>query len=119
MKVQYNPKLKDRAKELRKNTIFSERVLWKYLKLSQMKGYKFTRQKPIGNYIVDFYCPKLQLIVEVDGNSHTDKQDYDEKRQKRLEGKGFHFIRFDGYYVIKQIEDVINQISDKIEQLEN
>jgi len=118
MKVYYNPELKQKARNLRNNVTFSERVLWKYLKSSQMKGYRFTRQKPIGNYIVDFYCSKLQLIIEVDGDSHNEKQEYDRKRQKELEDKGFHSLRFDGYTVIKQTESVLTVIADKIEELQ-
>jgi very-short-patch-repair endonuclease len=118
MKVYYNPELKQKARNLRNNVTFSERVLWKYLKSSQMKGYRFTRQKPIGNYIVDFYCSKLQLIIEVDGDSHNEKQEYDRKRQKELEDKGFHFLRFDGYTVINQTESVLTVIADKIEELQ-
>ena len=83
-----------------------------------MKGYQFTRQKPIGKYIVDFYCPKLHLIIEVDGDSHNEKQKYDQRRQQQLEEKGFRFLRFDGYSVIKQTESVRLVIADKIEELE-
>ena len=119
MKVYYNPELKQKARNLRNNATFSERVLWKYLKSGQMKGYRFTRQKPIGNYIVDFYCPKLQLIIEVDGDSHNEKQEYDRKRQKELESKGLKFLRFDGYSVIKQTDSVLSVIADKIEELES
>ena len=119
MKVYYNPELKQKARKLRNNATFSERILWKYLKSSQIKGYRFTRQKPIGNYIVDFYCPKLQLIIEVDGDSHNEKQEYDRKRQKELESKGLKFLRFDGYSVIKQTDSVLSVIADKIEELES
>ena len=118
MKVYYNPELKQKARNLRNNATFSERVLWKYLKSRQMKGYQFTRQKPIGKYIVDFYCPKLQLIIEVDGDSHNEKQEYDRKRQKELEDKGFHFLRFDGHSVLKQTESVLTVIADKIEEIQ-
>ncbi len=118
MKVYYNPELKQKARNLRNNATFSERVLWKYLKSRQMKGYQFTRQKPIGKYIVDFYCPKLQLIIEVDGDSHNEKQEYDRKRQKELEDKGFHFLRLDGHSVLKQTESVLTVIADKIEEIQ-
>ena len=118
MKVYYNPELKEKARKLRNNATFSERVLWKYLKSRQMKGYQFTRQKPIDKYIVDFYCPKLHLIIEVDGDSHNEKQEYDQKRQHNIEKRGFHFLRFDGHSVIKQTEGVLKVIADKIEELE-
>ncbi len=67
MKIRYNPKLKALARELRKNSTLSEVLLWNHLKGGQMKGYQFMRQKPIDDYIVDFYCSKLTLIIEIDG----------------------------------------------------
>ena len=70
----YNPKLKSLAKALRKNMTFSEVLLWNELKQKKMLGYDFDRQRPIDNYIVDFYCKDLMLVLEIDGNSH----DYEE-----------------------------------------
>ncbi len=73
----------------------SEVLLWNELKAGKMKGYKFNRQKPLGNYIVDFYCKKLNLVIEIDGESHLNKYEEDKKRQKQLEKRGLHFLRFD------------------------
>lgn len=75
MKVYYNSALKTKARELRNNPTYSERVLWKVLKSGQMNAFKFTRQKPIGNYLVDVYGAKLKRIIEVDGDSHNDRQE--------------------------------------------
>ncbi len=64
MKIQYNPKLKQLARELRNNATASEKRLWKYLRAKQMRGYDFHRQKPIDNYIVDFFCYRLRLVKD-------------------------------------------------------
>ncbi|WKZ20402.1 MAG: DUF559 domain-containing protein [Candidatus Jettenia sp. CY-1] len=70
MRIYYNPKLKALSRELRKNSTLSEILLWNKLKARKMRGYQFMRQKPIDNYIADFYCSKLRLVIEIDGNSH-------------------------------------------------
>ncbi|ORU66158.1 endonuclease domain-containing protein, partial [Francisella tularensis] len=82
----YNPKLKDRAKELRKAGILSEVLLWQELKSRKFLNLDFNRQKVIGNYIVDFYCDDLRLVIEIDGSSHDDKQEYDSIRDLYLLG---------------------------------
>jgi len=76
MKIHYNPKLKELARQLRNNSTQSEIRLWQYLKGKQMMGYDFHRQKPIDNYIVDFFCNKLKLAIELDGFSHYIKETY-------------------------------------------
>jgi very-short-patch-repair endonuclease len=63
--IPYNPKLKEYARQLRNNSTRSEIILWKYLKGKQMLGYDFHRQKPIDNYIVDFFCSELMLAIEL------------------------------------------------------
>ena len=94
--IRYNPKLKGRARELRNNATEGEIILWQRLKNSQMMGYDFDRQKPIDQFIVDFYCKSLALVIEVDGSVHDSKaaQSYDLERQTRLEGLGLQFLRF-------------------------
>ncbi len=92
--IPYNPKLKELARQLRRNSTQAEIMLWKYLKGKQMLGFDFDRQRPIGNYIVDFYCKDLMLAIEIDGESHNDKADYDAKRQARLERQGITVLRF-------------------------
>ena len=118
MKVHYNPRLKERARELRKNATFSERYLWKFLRARQMMGYQFMRQKPINNYIVDFYCSKLSLAIEIDGVTHNNKQIYDKKRDEDLKSLGLEVLHFDGYYVINNPSGTLQMISDKIRELE-
>jgi very-short-patch-repair endonuclease len=65
--IPYNPKLVSLAKQLRNNMTISEVLLWDELKSKQLLGYEFDRQRPIDNYIVDFYCKDLQLVIEIDG----------------------------------------------------
>jgi very-short-patch-repair endonuclease len=80
VRLPYNPKLKDRARELRKNMTKTEKKLW-YNFLSK-HSLRFLRQRPIDQYIVDFYCPKKKLIIEIDGSTHFTKDgvEYDAER---------------------------------------
>jgi very-short-patch-repair endonuclease len=92
--IRYNPALKKLASELRKNGTLSEVLLWKYLQGGQLNGFDFNRQKPIGNYIVDFFCSELLLAIEIDGCTHGYKEKEDEVRQKEIEKLGISFLRF-------------------------
>ncbi|MEW6684900.1 MAG: DUF559 domain-containing protein [Candidatus Edwardsbacteria bacterium] len=114
MKIYYNPKLKERARELRNNSTLSEVLLWQHLKNKQMMGCDFHRQKPIDEYIVDFFCPKLDLIIEIDGESHSDRTEEDKKRQARLESLGFHFLRFWDSEVNQNMEGILLAIEEWI-----
>jgi very-short-patch-repair endonuclease len=78
----YNPKLKERARHLRNNSTLSEVLLWNELKNGKMKGKDFHRQKPIINFIADFFCPELKLVIEIDGNSHDKENAYDKDRER-------------------------------------
>ena len=89
--IPYNQSLKELAKQLRKNMTLSEVLLWNELKQNKILGYDFDRQRPIGEYIVDFYCKELSLAIEIDGDTHIYKYDYDEKRQLDLEKLGVRF----------------------------
>ena len=91
--IPYNPKLKEYAKELRKNSTLSEVLLWKNIK-NKALGVQFHRQVPLLEYIVDFYCHELMLAIEIDGDSHLYKYEYDIKRQGELEKEGVVFLRF-------------------------
>ena len=94
MKLYYDPKLRALSRQLRKKRVRSEVLVWNHLKGRKMLGYQFTRQKPIGHYIVDFYCPALRLIIEIDGESHRERFEEDRDRQKDLEAIGLHLMRF-------------------------
>ncbi|MCK4559645.1 MAG: DUF559 domain-containing protein [Calditrichia bacterium] len=118
MKIYYNPKLKERARELRRNSTYTERLIWKHLRGGQLLGCKFQRQKPIDDYIVDFYCSKLQLVIEIDGISHNGKQNYDKKRENRLKSIGLNVVRIDGYYVLKNVTGALEIIAKRISELE-
>ncbi len=120
MKIHYNPKLKQRARNLRNNSTLSEVLLWEEIKNKRILGYKFLRQKPIGNYIVDFFCNKLKLVIEIDGESHTeDRFEYDMGRQKKLESMGITVLRFDDLEVKKDMENVLMAIEGWIRNREN
>jgi very-short-patch-repair endonuclease len=114
--IPYNPKLKEFAKKLRQNMTFSEVKLWNELKNGQMMGYDFDRQRPIGNYIVDFYCKDLQLVLEVDGITHEDEKviQKDEIRQNELEELGVSFLRFDALLVVNKVEAAVREIRNWI-----
>jgi len=116
--IPYNPKLKEKARVLRNNSTFTEVMIWNYLKNKQMKGYDFHRQKPLDNYIVDFFCNELMLAIEIDGESHYGNQERDIRRQNRLENYGISFLRFDDLEVRHQLDNVINRIEDWIDDFE-
>ncbi len=108
----YNPKLKSLAKALRQNMTFAEVLLWNELKQKKIYGYDFDRQRPINNYIVDFYCKDLMLAIEVDGISHYSEEAFnaDNKRQSRIETFGVKFLRFDDEEVRKDMPNVLRSI---------
>ena len=114
--IPYNPVLKELAKKLRHNMTLSEVKLWNELKNGKMLGYDFDRQRPIGNYIVDFYCKDLLLAIEVDGITHLDDEAIlkDKVRQKEIEESGVSFLRFDALLVINKVEAVTREIRDWI-----
>jgi very-short-patch-repair endonuclease len=112
--IPYNPKLKERARYLRNNSTLSEVLLWQRLKGKQMLGYDFDRQKPIDNYIVDFFCNELMLAIEIDGDSHAKKVADDQLRQQRLESLGVRFLRFYDRDVKQNMAGVLSVIENWI-----
>ena len=119
MKSSYFPSLKLKARELRKNGTKGEAILWKkVLKAKLMEGYQFNRQFPVDRYIVDFVCRRLNLIIEVDGNSHIAKGDYDSQRQNYLENLGYTVLRFEESEIINELQSVHYQISIVVKQIE-
>jgi len=114
--IPYDPGLKELASQLRKNMTLSEVLLWNELKNKRMLGYDFDRQRPIGNFIVDFYCKELQLAIEIDGDTHIYRYDYDDERQRNLEKLGVHFLRFDDIEVKKNMSNVLRVIETWIEK---
>ncbi|HIA94129.1 MAG TPA: DUF559 domain-containing protein [Candidatus Marinimicrobia bacterium] len=118
MKIHYNPKLKQLARNLWNNSTLSEVLLWNQLKGRKMKGYLFNRQRPILYFIVDFFCPKLNLVIEIDGWSHIGEKQYDKKRQKKIEYLGITFLRFDDHDVKTNMNGVYQIIMEWIEGFE-
>ncbi len=117
--IPYNRNLKTLSRKLRKESTLAEILLWNELKGKKL-GYTFNRQKPLLNYIVDFYCKPLYLIIEIDGYCHDTEEAYDEdmKRQKKLEDFGLVFLRFDDREVKKDMPNVLRVIKAKIKELE-
>jgi len=114
--IPYNPRLKEIASHLRKNSTLSEVLLWKYIKSKKMLGYDFDRQKPIDNYIVDFFCNELMLAIEIDGCTHNEKSKEDRRRQAKLESLGVWFLRFYDFDVKKNIQGVLSVIDGWIRE---
>ncbi|MDP3298220.1 MAG: endonuclease domain-containing protein [Thermodesulfovibrionia bacterium] len=112
--LSYDPKLKSLAIELRNNSTLSEVLLWQYLSKKQILGYDFDRQKPIDNYIVDFFCNELMLAIEIDGISHENKNEEDDIRQTRLESLGIRFLRFYDSDVKGNMQGVVTTIEEWI-----
>lgn len=114
----YNHELKNYANKNRKVMTKAEACMWKFvLGARQMQGYQFRRQRPVLNYIADFLCKDLMLIIEVDGLTHDWEQvaKNDAVRQARLEEIGFEVLRFSDDEVLNDIENVIRTIENYIE----
>jgi len=114
----YDQKLKSLSRELRNKSTLSEILLWNQLKSGKMLGYSFQRQKPIYKYIVDFYCPRLQLVLEIDGESHYGQFQKDRAREEDIVQLGLHVLRFQDRDVKKDMRNVLNCIQNWIEQQE-
>ena len=108
----YNKNLKNFARYLRTNMTEAEKKLWSHIMKKQLNGLQFYRQKTIGNYIVDFYCPKRKLIIELDGGQHYQKtgQLYDKERDTYLNKLGLLVLRFSDREVYENIEGVLETI---------
>jgi len=113
MMLAYNTKLKDRSRELRNQSTLSEVLLWNEIKAKKL-GFQFFRQKPIGNYIVDFYCPKLKLIIEIDGSSHNSKQEYDKLRDEYFNEIKLRLLKFLDGDVKNNLDGVVRAIREEI-----
>jgi very-short-patch-repair endonuclease len=117
----YNSRLQPLANNLRKNMTKAEACLWKYaLRAGMRKGYTFRRQRPVLNYIADFMCKELKLIIEVDGITHSwnETVSRDQEREQLLSNAGFQVLRFADDDVLKNINGVIESIDAMIEKIE-
>jgi len=117
----YNKSLKEFSRELRTHSTLSEILLWQKIRASQFRGYGFNRQKPLDNFIVDFYCKKLNLVIEIDGNSHFYEEAIleDQKRQKILEDLNLNFLRFLDIDVKQNMGYVLSELNFYVDDWED
>jgi len=107
-----NPKSK--ARDLRKNPTYSEKILWNHLRNRQIEGFYFRRQHPYAFYILDFFCQKADLAIEVDGEIHLVKTIYDKERTEYLESTGIKVLRFKNEDIDNKIEWVLSTIKSHL-----
>jgi very-short-patch-repair endonuclease len=111
----YDKSLVSRARENRKDPTAAETLIWnEVLRHRQFQAYKFLRQKPIGHYIVDFYCAELCLVIEIDGDSHARQVKYDEARSDYLHSLGLDVVRYTNRDVLQNIEGVFMDLQNRI-----
>lgn len=110
----------EKRRKLRREMTYCERIVWIHLRKKQL-GYRFLRQYSVDHYVIDFYCPKLKLAVEIDGDVHDlpDQKKYDAKRQKYLEDFGIKFIRIKNEEFLGNPDNAFMKIEDKIKLLES
>ncbi|WMP16886.1 endonuclease domain-containing protein [Thiothrix lacustris] len=114
--LDYNSNLRDPARDLRKNQTDAENILWAKLRRKQLCGVQFYRQKPIGGFIVDFYCAAAKLVVELDGKHHTEESQmaYDQERTQQLEVFGLHILRFSNQSIFQNTDAVVATIQSTL-----
>jgi very-short-patch-repair endonuclease len=114
----YYRKLKIRSRKLRSSMTDAEISLWSKLRRKQLYGLQFYRQKPVGNYIVDFYCPAAKLVIEIDGGQHyTERgQAQDYKRDAFLKDMGLSVLRFSNFDALGNIDGVVTEIVRHLEK---
>ena len=110
-----SPKAQQRAQALRNRATDAERFLWDRLRRRQLRGYRFRRQVPIGNYIADFVCIEARLIIEVDGSQHETRRTYDEQRTRYLEQRGFRILRIWDNQVFTEMQPALEAILNMLE----
>lgn len=94
----------------------AERVLWRAIRRKQLDGHRFRRQQPIGRYIVDFFCPEVRLIVELDGGQHAERADYDADRTEWLEARGYRVVRYWNPDVLRNLEGVLEDLRIRLRE---
>jgi len=115
--LRHNRNLLLRSRELRSNMTDAERALWSRLRRKQLNGYQFYRQKIIGNYIVDFYCPGAGLVIEVDGAQHYSEEmlEADRRRDDYIRGNGLTVLRFSNLDVRQNLDGVVERVLVRLE----
>jgi very-short-patch-repair endonuclease len=110
------PQMRNFARSLRKTPTAAELILWRSLRCKRMCGVRFHRQKAILDYVVDFYCPKALLAIEVDGAFHNNRQTKDAMRDARLKSRGILTLRFTNFEVYEKIGYVQAAIHETVTQ---
>lgn len=106
-----SPKQRENRNELRQHATLAEIALWRLLKGRSVKGLKFRRQHGVGPYILDFYCPELKLCIELDGESHSNKTEYDDARTEYLNTMGkIQVLRFENRVVLENPGTILEEI---------
>src|SRR5687767_1850025 len=113
-KSRINPLLLTRAREMPKNAAPAEKILWSCLRNRQLGGFKFRRQYSIDHYIIDFYCAEQKLGVELDGDSHSEREDYDERRTAALATRAIEIARFPNTDVFENLEGLLEFLLDRL-----
>jgi very-short-patch-repair endonuclease len=110
--LQYEKRLKKYSRRLRKDMTEAERLLWSKIRGRQLKGFQVYRQKPIGHFVVDFYCPKAKLVIELDGGQHYEEshQTKDESRDRYMRRLGLNTLRFSDKDVFGDLTGVLEEI---------
>ena len=116
LNLPYNPALKERAKALGKAGNFAGVVFWKQVRNWEFWQLDFDRQRVIGNYIVDFYAKSLGLVIEIDGESHNEEEDYDAKRDEFMISIGIRIFRISKLRVLHDLDNVMVELEDYIIQ---
>ena len=113
--IKYDIRLKERSREMRKNPTIAEKIIWeKLLSKKQFLWYKFTRQKMLDYFIVDFYCSKLQLVIEIDWKIHENQIEYDKERSIILNKLNLKVLRYTNEQVLNNINFIFNDIKIKL-----
>jgi very-short-patch-repair endonuclease len=114
--LQYNPSLKPNSRRLRKTMTDAEQLLWSRIRRKQIRGVQFYRQKPIGDYIIDFYAPKVKMVIEVDGSQHKeiDAIKRDQRREAYLLNLGLLVMRFNNLEVLQETDETMEVIYRRV-----
>ena len=118
--IPYNKTLTQKARENRKNPTSAEKKFWyEVLGNKRLDDLKFTRQKPLDEYIVDFYCAELMIAIEIDGNTHADQEQYDKRRTENLNKYGVEVIRYTNAEVLNNLEGVYQNLCERISAIKS
>ena len=114
----YNKNLKEPSRQLRKDMTEAERLFWSKVRKKQVKGVQFYLQKILGDYIVDFYCPKAKLVIEIDGSQHyeTEGMERDAVRDDYLQSLDLKVLRFNNREVLTNVADVLEVVYEALQE---